>query len=549
MHTLEGQVKGLEAMIETKEYEIRRLHEENIVQTDQLGQQRALATELAPLRGEVERLREELRVAEERIHKAELQKNEAQMQTEARNIEVTQLETLSQHHQNTVRDRDETINKITIELTKCEHEGRRADELQRQLDDVLTRAEELRTSETALAEQHAASRAECEATQRKVAELEAAGITQTARCDALLAELGDSSVQQEQLQTLNTQLRAEEERLNEVVTQLRTSNSSLTTQVGALSEAGTTHQAEARELRDSHHQSELRISDLDNACASMELELKLERERTQQLGQQVQSIPLLESDIAQLQGEVAEMTAAYSDKTHELATKTQEALNVRMRVKSLESAAIRSEELAHTNADLLNRITTAKRDVVEMEAVLEQKGQRVRELETALKSRTDEHNTMSEQMSKATEDVKELRERCTHLEIERERALTLQGKLSGMDETLKEKHNALDDAFEENTSLKSTIARLEATVADRAHDTSRLASAEDELSSTHDTLQRLQAEADKNRRVQSDLRDELEEVKGKKQRLEEEISTATAHRYRENNNNNTAFWGFWVYLF
>ena len=518
-------------MMETKEYEIRRLHEETITQAEQVRRLATDAAELGACREELARLREEAVQAADHAHRVEVEKNDALIHLEGRGLDLRELEAALQQQRNEAAEQAERVAAQAAAIDAHEDLGRRCEALEAQAADARRGEDEARAEAERCAAQVELAAMEDERGKARAAELELLLEAQGEKADALLAQLGDRSVQIDELQERSAQLESDENATAEQLSRLRGQHTAQGRELARLKEANGELLAARREHHGEQQRSSLAVSQLEGELSQARLDLKLERDRLANATERADSVPRLATEAAQLRGEVESVSAAFAEKTAEVNTRTQECLNLKVRIRSLEATASRAEELQGANTELAARNTALQAEAGGLRRGVEERDRRAQERDLELKAKAEVAATLQDQAARAADELVGLHGRVADLSADRDRLAAVAGRLAASEADVRSKAAALDESRAHADALRARVSELEETVAVRTGEVERLQALRVELDSNTDTIAQLQREAETNRRLQGDLRGELEDEQVKNRKAGDELQRSIEARY------------------
>eukprot|EP01063_Lacrimia_lanifica_P006790 TRINITY_DN1427_c0_g2_i1.p1 TRINITY_DN1427_c0_g2~~TRINITY_DN1427_c0_g2_i1.p1 ORF type:complete len:565 (+),score=283.96 TRINITY_DN1427_c0_g2_i1:1197-2891(+) len=222
-------------------------------------------------------------------------------------------------------------------------------------------------------------------------------------------------------------------------------------------------------------------------------------------------------------GRLEELQRSYAEKVDELHRREQDAVELSLRLKDAEANAGRASQLQTHLADVKTSLERQRGRVGELEALGASKDRHIAELQRALEEERRDMQQKNEIQCNLMSRLQEFEVTLTEIEPRLAEKSVLEGKLAGLEADLANKVHMLDRAAAEQAELLDRAARLESQAHAASAESGRVAALQEELRSKGDMVHHLQQEADAQRKVKGDLRQELDQQTHKAQLADEEL--------------------------
>eukprot|EP00755_Sulcionema_specki_P006355 Sspe_Gene.35220::Locus_17085_Transcript_1_1_Confidence_1.000_Length_4720::g.35220::m.35220 len=529
--SLEGKIKGLETMIESKDAEIKRLHDDVDKYSARTRELELQCDGVDGVKAQLVRAHDDLAALEKKLLTAEQERGDAEQIAEREMCASAKLREALDISSKQREDLEEQLADMKVQAgDRVVYEERIAElhsTSHKQADELAMANAQLEMKEPHLRRMEK----ESEEWRERASELEALLQARNTKLEEVTAELGAKTVILEKMESDTAGLRRElewkeqqAELAKEQSSRLTQDLSSKKDQVAALEER------EARRSKVVDDQQKA-LDETESRLAAAKGELAAEQERSLHLEARVLAMEESKNRATVLEGKLAEMERSFAEKNNELSAKEHELIEVKMKVKELEVDAARSRQMQEMVTTLKEQIARQADTIDRLEQEDTKKSITLVELRRELQSREDVCTAQAKRIDDELQRYKEVSAKCHSLEEDLARYAGCEGRVAGLEANLLAKQRDLDNAVDHSKALQAKVQQLERMFADRQSDVDRMSSLQDQLQTKVELIQRLELEADRQKQHHDSLRAELDMQAHKLRMADEEMQRSLEARH------------------
>ena len=526
INLLEGKVRGLESIVETKESEIQQYSEDAIRKTEFIRELQLASSTAEALVDEVESYRNDKKELEHRVMELDQLRRDASAAADRNASESDQLCELLKIKTTQLTDMETELQTAQTELSIIDQLRDRITILE---EDLIKKTDELHQHDQqtiTLRSQLASSSSDLELLRDHYSNMEIVVGDKTNKIQSLAEKLGSAQVTAEISDSELDKSKADNKTLALEMTKLTSELNRQSDELRSSKENIHREQYQSKELRETVDAQNQNISHLETQVHSLQSQLRSAQELQAQLEAKLLSSEDIKSRESHTASQLSELQQQLLSGNYEIQEKEKEIVQLKINAKGMELQIGRSQQLADYNNDMKSQIADYINTLDSLEADTRRKGEQIHVLEQQKLELESKIGILTTDLSSSNTNINSMAQKLEVFEKRQTKYLENEGRIVGLEAGLTKKESELREVLEQNNALSCKIKQLDETILTNSATAEKQRTQQSEISNKNEVIQHLENEISKLRSSISDMHLNEEKSSRKIAIVEEELQRA-----------------------